>query len=212
MRKIIVLICCFLSSAVCADLAPPQAVGLKERFANNPGAFDRHDAWCEGHGVDEPCEIPGNAFEGGGRGRCERNIHLREYQIDLLCITRPQPRIARAIPEGPWQTDAFLCDLATKNAMTAKELRESDWVCSEPPVVVDRFCKGSEAGQRCTAEVLLDGSSVRFDGVCKRHPESKDSYMYGRRTLTRPVLSCEPERPAPPQTLTPVVVWRKLFQ
>lgn len=212
MRKIIVLICCFLTTPVFADLAPPQAVGLAERFANNPGAFDRYDAWCEGHGVDEACDIPGNAFEGGGHGRCERKIHLREYQIDLLCIPKVQARIERAMPQGAWRTDAFLCDLAAKEGTIANELRKLDWVCSEPPVVVDRFCMGSEAGQRCTAEVFLDGSGVRFDGVCNRHTESKDSYLYGRRTLTRPVLSCEPERPAPPAALTPVSVWRKLFQ
>ena len=210
--RIFFLLGCLFSVSVFADVLPPEARGMAERFTNNPGAFDRHDAWCEGHGVGEACVIPGNAFEGGGQGLCERMPNRSDFQIDLRCVPTPPPRIERAIPEGSWQAEASLCDPVLSDRDTADVLRGQGWVCTEPAVVSDRFCKGIEVGQRCVAEVFLDGRSERFDGVCKRLTEKQGAYFRGRRTLTRPVLSCEPERPVPPVTLTPVSAWRKLFQ
>lgn len=210
--RIFALFGCILSVSAFADLLPPEASGMAERFTNNPGAFDRHDVWCEGRSVGEACDFPGSAFEGGGHGLCERMPNRSDFQIDLLCVPKPQPRIERAIPSGPWHAGGSLCDPNFQDRETADILRGQGWVCTEPPVVSDRFCKGIEAGQRCIAEVLLDGRSERFDGVCKHLTERQSTYFRGRRVVTRPVLSCEPERPVPPATLTPVSAWRKLFQ
>lgn len=195
-----------------ADVLPPQAADAAERFRNNPGAFDRTDQWCEGKRVDGACQVDGNAFEGGGPGICERDLNRRDYQIDLHCVVKPAPRIERAIPDGPWQADADVCALAARSDSVAQTVRSQGWACTEPPVLSDRFCKGVEAGQRCVAEVSLGDRVQRFDGVCRRQLDTKGTYFQGRRTLTRPVVSCEPEHPAPAATLKPVSAWRKLFQ
>ncbi len=195
-----------------ADVLPPQAADAAERFRNNPGAYDRTDEWCEGRRVDAACQITGNAFEGGGPGICERDLNRRDYQIDLRCVLKPTPRIERAIPDGPWQADADVCALAARSDSAAQTVRAQGWLCAEPPVLADRFCKGVEVGQRCVAEVPIDGRVQRFDGVCSRQLDTKGTYFQGRRTLTRPVVSCEPEHPVPASTLKPVSAWRKLFQ
>jgi hypothetical protein len=212
MKKFILLAFACLSTAVLADVLPPEAADMAERFRNNPKAFDRTDAWCEGLGVGAACAIPGNAFEGGGAGKCERNIHRSEYKIDLLCALRPQPSLERAIPDGPWQADAQWCEQAAKSESAAQVLSAQGLVCSEPPLVSDRFCRGREAAQACEAEVSVGGRAARFKGICTRGLASRGIYFQGRRTLTRPVLSCEPEHPTQTPALKPVSAWRKLLQ
>jgi hypothetical protein len=63
--KTLFLLCCILSANAFADLLPPGSRELAERYSKNRGAFDRTDAWCEGHGIGDSCVMPGNAFEGG---------------------------------------------------------------------------------------------------------------------------------------------------
>ena len=212
LTRILCLLCCLWSTAPYADLLPPQAAGMAERYTSNPGAFDRSDAWCEEHRVGERCEIPGTTFEGGGTGLCGRFVHRTDYQIDLLCALKPQPRIEYGFPDGPWQADTQLCELASHSESTAESLRSQGWVCAEPPAVADRFCKGMMAGQACVAEITLESRSERFDGFCKLQIETQRSYYQGRRTLTRSTLQCSPERTIPPTALKPVSAWRKLFQ
>ncbi|GAA5184527.1 hypothetical protein GCM10025771_38790 [Niveibacterium umoris] len=201
-----------LCLAARADVLPPQAPDVAQRYRNNPGAFDRTDAWCEGLRVGAACLIPGTPFEGGGSGTCEREVHRRDFQIDLLCTRKPAPRIERGLPEGPWRADEQLCEVAARNAEMAQTLQSHGWLCAEPPLAADRFCKGLEAGKPCTAEVSIGADTRRFDGVCAVQRAEMGAYFQGRRTLTRPVITCEPERPAPALTLKPVSAWRKLFQ
>jgi hypothetical protein len=212
-RHALCLLLCLWGAVAGADLLPSGAMELSERFGKNPGTFDRTDPWCEGQGVGESCQIPGNAFEGGGPGRCVRRIDRGESKyIDLHCEHAPKPRIERAMPAGPWQADAGLCRLAAEKNYYAEVLRERGWVCVEPPVLADRFCKGREAGQACVAELMLDERSERFDGICKRQTDVTSVYFQGGQRLTRPMVTCEPERPLAPGLLKPVSAWRKLLQ
>ena len=212
LKRLLCLLCILWSTAPYADLLPPQAAGMAERFTSNPNAFDRSDAWCEDRRVGARCEIPGNAFEGGGTGLCERYAHRVDFQIDLLCALKPLPRIERDFPVGPWQADASLCELAAHSESTAESLHGQGWVCTEPPLVADRFCTGRVAGQACVAEIMLESRSERFDGFCQRQIETQRAYYQGRKELMRPTLQCLPERAAPPAVLKPVSAWRKLFQ
>lgn len=210
--KTLILLCCILSANAFADLLPPGTRELAERYSKNPGAFDRTDAWCEGHGIGDSCVMPGNAFEGGGPGQCDRVVHKQDIQIDLRCVLKPQPHIERAIPNGPWQVGGGrLCENGIPNKEMAEELRNNGWVCEEPPVVTDRFCKGIAAGQPCVVEVRLDDRSESAKGICVQQIETSGR-GYGGRTFTRPVLTCQPEQPAPTVALKPVSAWRKLFQ
>lgn len=205
------ILCCMLSANAFADLLPPGARELAERFNKNPGAYDRTDGWCEGHDIGESCAMPGSAFEGGGPGQCDRVAHMQDMQIDLRCVLKPQPYIEYAIPHGPWQVGGQLCDVATRSREAAEVLEKNGWVCEEPPVVADRFCKGLAAGQACVAEVRIAGRSESAKGVCVQQTVSSGK-GYGGRTLQRPVLTCKPEQPAPAVILKPVGFWRKLFQ
>lgn len=201
-----------LSANAFADVLPPGSRELAERYSKNPGAFDRTDEWCEGHGVGDPCVMPGNAFEGGGPGQCDRLVHRQDIQIDLRCVLKPQPVIERAIPDGPWQViGGRLCENNILNQEMADELKKNGWVCEEPPVVADKFCKGITAGQPCVAEVRLGTRGETAKGICVQRIQTAGR-GYGGRSLKRPVMTCEPEQPLPAATLKPVSAWRKLFQ
>lgn len=211
MRKLLLILVCLCAPAL-GDVLPPQAADMAERYRSNPKAFDRTDAWCEGRGVAAACIIPGNAFEGGGVGTCEREIHRSDFKIDLLCSLQAPPRIDRAIPEGPWRADTQWCEQAAVHEPSAQAINGQGLVCSEPQIVSDRFCVGLKPTQTCEAEVSMNGSAARFKGVCTEQKQSRGIYYQGRRTLTRPVLTCEPEQRLPSPVLKPVSAWRKLLQ
>lgn len=195
-----------------ADVLPPQAADVSERYRNNPKAFDRNDQWCDGRSVGDACSIPGNPLEGGGAGECQRNVHRSDFQIDLLCAVRPTPAIDRDMPDGSWRASASLCAQASKYPSTGETLRSQGWACDAQPVVVDRFCKGRTVGDRCTAQVRVGETVQAVDGVCKAGLDTQSSYFQGRITLTRDTVTCQGQNPMPERVLQPVSAWRKLFQ
>lgn len=195
-----------------ADLLPPQAAGMAERYQSNPRTYDRSDQWCNGKAVADSCQIPGNTFEGGGSGTCDRLINRNEYLIDLLCVVVPRPRIDRQLSDSGWNADTQLCELATRSQSTAQALSAQGWGCEKPVEVPDQFCKTLASGQACNAELSMDGQKQLYAGICKSEAQTKRGYYQGSRTLTRSILLCQPVTPVPPTTLTPVSAWRKLVQ
>lgn len=207
---------CTLLALLClnslADLLPPQAAGMAERYQNNPRTYDRADQWCNGKAVADSCQIPGNAFEGGGSGTCDRMINRSEYLIDLICVVAPSPRIHRQMPDSGWNADTQLCELATRSQSTAQALSSQSWGCEKPVEIPDQFCKTLTNGQACTAELSMDEQKQSYSGVCRSEVQTKRGYYQGGRTLTRSILLCQPVTPVPSTTLTPVSAWRKLIQ
>ena len=195
-----------------ADLLPPQAAGVAERYQSNPRTYDRSDLWCNGKAVADGCQIPGNAFEGGGSGTCDRIINRNEYMIDLLCMVKPRPRIDRKISDSGWNADTQLCELATRSQSTAQALAGQGWGCEKQVEIPDQFCKTLTSGQACTAELSMDEQKQSYSGVCKSEVQTKRGYYQGGRTLTRSILLCQPVTPVLPATLTPVSALRKLVQ
>lgn len=211
------LLCLALAwTAAQADLLPRQAVELDQRFSRNPDAFDRTDPWCDGHGVNDRCVVPGNALEGGGRGQCLRSIDRPGYRyIDLKCALSPSPRIDRGLPDARWHAGEDLCKGrggAARDAMREAQVQALGWTCAEPPVVSDRFCQGRAPGDACIADVVVGNDVEHAAGICKRTVESMSAYHQGPRTLTRTLVLCVSEHSPASSPLTPVGAWRKLFQ
>lgn len=211
MKFCFLLLLTLLTTMARADLLPPQASEVFERFSNNPRTFDRHDQWCEGRGVGTACQIPGTPFEGGGPGKCERIIHRAEYKIDLLCSLDPEPQIQRGLPDINWQAEKELCE-GVKVDISGVRRTEQGIPCENQPAVFDRFCRGKEAGQSCTAELRVTDRIQNFEGVCRREVETKSWYFQGRRFLTRDTVQCQPIATRPPIELKAVGAWRKLLQ
>jgi hypothetical protein len=196
-----------------ADVLPPQAARLSERFQSNPSAFDRTDAPCEGQGVGNACTVPGTAFEGGGPGKCERGINRNEYRfIDLRCTPDNPPQIDRQMASQPYQADSYMCADILREPDGRRTLAAMGLVCETPAPVSDRFCKGQAPGDSCVAQVRVGDAVVPSNGICKSETETSSIYRRGRQQLTRPVVLCRPETDPVPAVLTPVGAWRKLFQ
>lgn len=213
MHRIFLIIFGLLAWAVAiADVLPPQALGLEERFRNYPGTFDRYDQWCDGRRVNDDCLIPGSPVEGGGEGTCQRLVQTGGSQIDLLCVRKLRLDIERDLPRDSWGADAALCENAKSSDSMAQILKGLGWLCGERPVVADKYCRGRQVGQQCTLNYSLDGQEKTFSGICRRDLEFQSSYYQGRRTLTRVTLMCEAAQPTPALVLKPLSAWRKLVQ
>lgn len=184
-----------------ADVISPEASEAQSRFRDSPGAYDRTDQYCRGHGIDEACRIPGTPLQGGGRGTCRREIDDGDQQINLVCTLEPLPQIRRELPEGAWRADQELCTAGT----------DASYVCEEPEVVADRFCRGRAEGQACSAEVAVGAQRGEHAGVCRLGREYRSPYFRGRRSVSRPVLTCEAATPLPAREWFPLSWWQKLF-
>jgi hypothetical protein len=186
-----------------ADLIPPRAAEALTRYQDNPKAFDQADAYCAKKKPGAACSIPGNAFEGGGAGRCERHIEPGSDTIDLQCQRSERITIDRRLPAGDFLANAYAC---------AQSPRDPGHNCSEAPLVPDRFCSGRSAGQACSVELTRDGRNETYAGVCTRGEQVESFYYQGRRTARRPILSCEPVNKAPERVYTPASSWERLGQ
>lgn len=195
-----------------ADLLPPGAVRLMERFSSNPGAYDRTDAFCLDREIEGACVIPGPAFEGGGAGKCKRVMNRNENFIDLICAHQHSPRVERALAPGPSQPDAGLCSSLTRNESGRQTMAALGLVCETPPPVSDRFCQGMTPGQSCVAEVRIGDQVERATGICKSELEKRSFYLYGGQVATRPVVMCQPVNQREELPMKPVSSWRKLIQ
>ncbi|MBK8070544.1 MAG: hypothetical protein IPK34_00375 [Ramlibacter sp.] len=118
-----------------ADLIPPGQMQAQLRF--NSGAWDREDQFCAGKREKDTCQIPGNPFEGGGAGRCVREIPRGASQIDMVCRLDAPARVRRDIPEGGFVPDST--DLRHGRARGQGGL-PPDTTCTPPAApLADRF-------------------------------------------------------------------------
>lgn len=203
----LLLACC--STLATADVLPPQAASAAERLRSNPRAFDRFDNFCAGKKSGDACVIPGTAFAGGGKGRCENDINRKIYTIDLHCVREGYVDIERQLPEGGFVHDADLCrGAATHDA----EEPAPKWNCTPlTPTPTDPFCKGKSVNSACTVELTYKGALQRDEGVCKEIVESERFYYQGHREATRKVIQCMPKEEVT-RSFTPASWWQKLLQ
>jgi hypothetical protein len=164
-----------------ADLVIPEVAEAEKRFQDNPTIFDQTDQYCTDKAIDAACALPGNVFEGGGSGTCQRS--LTGLKISLGCQRTESVEIDRQIP------DKFSVDPPF-------------------PQVTDRFCAKSKEGASCTVELKHNGKVESYEGICQRN---EDSQGYRFRPMVRSVLSCEPAKKTPERVYTPVSSVRKLF-
>lgn len=198
---------------VAADLLPPQAARLSERFQRNPGSVDRTDELCDGRGIGDVCVIAGTPFEGGGPGRCERSINRNEYRfIDFRCTLQNPLQIDRQLPEGPFQADDDMCTDLSHEPDGEQTLARLGLVCHRPAPISDRFCQGRAIGDSCVAEVRVADEIYPSKGICKSEIQTATPYYRGRRVTSRPVVLCGPAVSPSSPPLKPVSAWRKLFQ
>lgn len=165
-----------------ADLISPEQSSAQERFQNNPKLIDQTDQYCANKSIDAACTLAGNVFEGGGQGKCVRE--LVDLKITLQCQRTESVSIDRQIPEQ---------------------------FSSKPPYpqVTDRFCAKLKAGASCKVELKHNAKTETYQGVCKQHQEQRG---YRFMPDTQIVLSCEPIKPTPLRTYQALNPVKKLWQ
>lgn len=188
-----------------ADLVPPGAMEARERFAKHKDLFDRTDQFCRKKAIGAACEIPGTAFEGGGKGVCQRDLPDRASEIDLRCTLTNPPVIDRSVPNGPYRKDSQRCDGTPENPG-----EDEGFSCIDPPPVSDRFCAGHKPNDSCTAVFTVAAKEQREVGRCGMTIEEYKYYQYGYRRATRRVSKCLPKLPAPVSTFSRVPLTSKL--
>ena len=198
------LLLALLAAGVWADVVP-FIPGALERFEKNKDLYDRADQFCQGKAVAAACDIPGSAFEGGGKGICERNLVPSTGKIDLHCVLVIPTVIERRIPEGPFRSDPGECK------DTVKLFPDQPLDCIDPPPVNDRFCTGRKENESCTATLRVGSKESNEVGRCAMTVEKMSYYHYGRRFGTRRVLQCMPLRPTPATEFKNVSLTQKLW-
>lgn len=163
--------------SVHADILPRGAMEARERFARHKNVFDRTDQFCRDKVIGAACEIPGTAFEGGGKGLCQRDLPDRASEIDLRCTLKAPIEIDRRVPDGPFRKDARRCD-------GSPEVPGEDegFTCNDPPPVSDRFCAGRKENDPCSARFKVAGKEQSESGRCGMTVEEYRYYQYDHLT------------------------------
>ena len=183
-RHLLSFIACVLGFSLFsahADLILPEVADAQKRFHDNPSLFDQTDQYCESKKINAACKISGTVFEGGGKGKCERE--LLDLKIALVCKRTESVTLDRKLPDIFSQTPPF-------------------------PQVKDQFCAKLTAGSACTVTLLHNDKSEQYKGICKQQREERG---YRLRPEVREVLSCEPLKPTPARVYKPVSAVKKLF-
>lgn len=198
MLKLRVLSLCLLgwSGLGLADVLPPDAYELHVRARENPAAYDRADAWCAGKSIGSACEVPGNAFEGGGKGLCRQIINRPSRSLDAVCKVTAQVAIDRKLPDSGFMVDSRLCELAQRDPSVAESLKREQAGCTPIPPVADQFCDRKKVGDACQVELNVDGIRASFAGKCSTESQESRFYHYGYNIKRRDVILCQPAKPA----------------
>lgn len=189
-----------------ADVLPPEAVELRVRFMKT-AEFDEADQFCQGKSPEAACEMPGDAFEGGGRGSCQRHLYAERQKIALQCDLSTPLDLDRGVTP-PLDDRWMICILDKENQDPAFKADCAALLAAKP---VDRFCSGKSAGADCTVEATSGSGSARFSGTCEQIEETASGYRYGRREVSRTILSCEPAKKVSHE-FSPVGFWDRLWQ
>lgn len=207
-RRYLLVACVMMviTSSVYADVLPPSAREAAQRFMENKDIFDRTDQYCQDKKVSAACEIPGTAFEGGGKGKCERNFNRVAGEIDLYCSLDKKVAIDRRVPEGPFRRDPQSCKESPDNPS-----EHQPYSCVSPPLVADRFCTGHKINDTCAATFTVAGKEQTEEGFCELTTEEVRYYHRGYNRATRPVLMCMPKTPAPSLSFRRVPLSSKLM-
>lgn len=176
-----------------ADLLPPGDFLLRERMKAELGFYDEADQFCRAKAVGAPCSLPGHAFDGGGDGRCERRLEARGHHAQLICTLKPAYTIDRQLPKSPYQFSPTACWAWTHDKAFRERMAYLNARCEPAPVAADRFCKGKQANEACTAEITFQGRQEQRPGRCELDMERFD--IAPPRVMVRPRLLCQSATP-----------------
>lgn len=188
---------CALGAAAGADVISPEEEALQDRLRQST-VVDRVDQYCADKRPGDACTLPGNAFEGGGPGRCRREANPALRRIELSCRLRQTPEIDRQLPaSAEFVASPQFCRMRDDEQVAAL-LARSPISCDAPATLpADRFCRDLKAGDACSVEAVVAGKQEVFAGRCAVTEEARSFYQYGHNEARRQYLSCQPATPAP---------------
>lgn len=171
----------YLWLPVHAQIPPESRKQAIERLRADPTIYDRVDNFCQGRQRMDSCWMPGSVFAGGGAGTCKRQIQHDHgtgvTTIDLMCLRNAKVVIDRDLPTGGFALDPATC--AKMHSINA--CRPLD------PMASDRFCRGRQPGEVCTAELTHEGTIEQHQGLCSQLVEYQG---YGLHRAKRDVIIC----------------------
>lgn len=170
------------ASVLQADLIAPEVADAQQRFTDNSKLIDQTDQYCTNKTIDDACTIAGTVFEGGGKGKCVRE--LVDLKITLQCQRTESVIIDRQIPDKFSQKPPY-------------------------PQVTDRFCAQLKVGNPCQVTLKHNNKSESFKGLCKTHQEQRG---YRFMPEIQQVLSCEPSKPTPARIYQAINPVKKLLK
>lgn len=206
----VVLAAC--SPPALADVISPEEELLPYRYFFSM-AVDRVDQFCASEGINQPCHIPGSAFEGGGTGFCRRQVDEWLMKIDLTCTLRHPLVIDRQVPESAeYLPVPQLCTDIDDDKDTQYWLAHSNITCERPAQLpTDRFCRGKRRGDACQADGLQRGKRTVVAGRCTVEEETITYFRFGHGKATREFLACMPEKGVQVHHYQPVGFFKNLL-
>lgn len=196
--KFFILLGIFASVNVWADAISPDLWDIYHRAKLDPKTYERADQFCAGKRIGDACEMPGNRFDGGGKGDCAQEVNPDEKTIDAYCKQAVKAHVVRELPPGGYGVAPAICDMAKNHAGFAEDLRSANATCEIPPPISDRFCSGKALGALCVVEIF--GGQETYSGRCRmgddrrwiRAPAgSGKKYV----PIFRPAILCQSENP-----------------
>lgn len=180
-----------------ADVISPEEEALQDRLRRSE-AVDRVDQYCADKRPGDACVLPGNAFEGGGPGKCRREANPSLRRIELSCRLVQSLQVDRGLPaSAEFVASPEFCRMRD-DEQVASLLARSHITCDAPATLpADRFCRDHKAGDACRVEAVVAGKAEVFAGRCSVTAENTRFYQYGPNSAQREYLACQPEKPAP---------------
>lgn len=180
-------------SLALADLLPTGDFLMRERMRTEPGFYDQADQFCRGEVPGAACRMPGEAFDGGGEGRCERRMDALGRHVQLTCEVKPEFVIDRQLPKSPYQFSPTACWAWTHDPAFRERMAYLNARCELVPIAMDRFCLDKRPKDACTAEVVVQGKLQQVTGKCALDTEVFD--FDPPRVMARSVLLCQSAQP-----------------
>jgi len=132
------------------------------------GQYDQADPFCSGKALRADCLVPGNPFEGGGRGRCEAGVSIlhdkdgKKGLVTARCVVRTRYPLDSGIAPAQyrWTLPSALCQADPAATLKGVDCRGG--------VEADRFCRGKAPGEPCVVDLVAEGEGKpdSFPGTC----------------------------------------------